>query len=47
MLPIFTSWASTGADAHTAPSLTLVDSQTELLGPASYDYTTRWNLAPG
>jgi hypothetical protein len=47
--PIFTVWASTGATAHTSPSLTLVDSQAELTPatPFDYDYTTRWNLAPG
>jgi hypothetical protein len=47
--PIFTIWASTGATAHTSPSPTLVDSQAELTpaSPFDYDYTTRWNLAPG
>jgi hypothetical protein len=47
--PIFTTWASTGTDAHTSPTLNLVDSQPELTpeSPFDYDYTTRWSLAPG
>jgi hypothetical protein len=46
---IFPIWASTGTTAHTSPTLTLADSQAELTPqtPVDYDYTTRWNLAPG
>jgi hypothetical protein len=48
-LPVFAEWASTGTFAHTSPSFALVDSQAELTPavPFDYDYTTRWNFAPG
>ena len=48
-LPVFPEWASTGTFAHTSPSFALVDSQAELTPqtPFDYDYTTRWNFAPG
>ena len=48
-VPVFTEWASTGTLAHTSPSFALVGSQAELTPetPVDYDYTTRWNFAPG
>ena len=46
---VYPTWASTGTDAHTSPSLNLVDSQAELTPetPFDYDSTTRWSLSPG
>ncbi|MEO8689547.1 MAG: hypothetical protein ABI611_15215 [Solirubrobacteraceae bacterium] len=46
---IYPTWASTGSDAHTSPTLNLVDSQAELTpeSPFDFDSTMRWSLSPG